>query len=125
MPDRKWLSGSCHCEHVRFRVRPNSRTALRCNCSICYKKGFLHVIVEEHAFQLEQGHEYLETYTFNTGVAKHHFCRHCGIHPFYKPRSHPDGISVNLHCLDPEVLESFEIQDFDGRNWEANVNSIQ
>src|SRR5690606_12651662 len=89
MQQPDWLDGSCHCERVRFRVRSREQRALECNCSICSKKGFLHLIVEASDFELSAGSDCLQTYTFNTGVAKHHFCRHCGIHPFYRPRSHP------------------------------------
>ena len=63
-------------------------------------------------------------YRFNTGVARHRFCRHCGIHPFSRPRSHPDGFDVNARCLDT-ALEEIEVVPFDGRNWEASVESIR
>lgn len=125
MTDSEWKLGACHCGAVRFRVRPTQRVAHECNCSICTKKGFLHVIVEAENFELLSGSESLETYTFNTGTAKHHFCRHCGIHPFYVPRSHPDGFSANLRCLPPELMAQFEVLPFDGRNWEANVDQIR
>jgi hypothetical protein len=58
------------------------------------------------------------TYTFNTGVAKHTFCRHCGVHPFYVPRSDPDKIDVNVRCLDGIDVSTLEVQPFDGRHWE-------
>lgn len=125
MTDMPWLTGACHCERVRFRVRPRTRTALECNCSICSKKGFLHVIVAAEDFELLTGQESLETYTFNTGVAKHHFCRHCGVTPFYRPRSHPEGFSANLRCLGPDVVENFTLQPFDGLHWEENVATIR
>jgi len=125
MTDSAWKLGACHCGAVRFRVRPTSKLAFDCNCSICTKKGFLHLIVDAENFELESGRESLETYTFNTGTAKHHFCRHCGVHPFYVPRSHPNGFSVNLRCLAPEVIQEFSIEPFDGQNWEANAASIQ
>lgn len=67
----------------------------------------------------------MSTYTFNTGVAKHLFCQVCGMHPFYRPRSHPDGIDVNVRCLDGNGLAHFEIEPFDGENWEKNVDTIR
>ncbi len=94
------FEGGCHCGAVRFRVVVDKYQVTECNCSICLKKGFLHLIVPSESFTLLQGAEVLTTYTFNTGVAKHTFCRICGIHSFYVPRSHPDGFSVNLRCLD-------------------------
>ena len=75
-------------------------------------------------FRLLQGEESLSTYTFNTGVAQHRFCRNCGIKSFYVPRSHPDGISVNVRCLDPGTIERVSVTAFDGRNWEENVAEL-
>ena len=117
--------GGCHCGRVRFEVdAPAAIDATRCNCSICSKTGFLHLIVARSDFRLLQGDDSLVTYTFNTGVAKHRFCRHCGVKSFYIPRSHPDGVSVNVHCLDPETVEAVNITDFDGANWEQNVSKL-
>ena len=117
--------GGCHCGAVRFRVIVDKHKADECNCSICLKKGFLHLIVPAERFTLLQGADVLTTYTFNTGVAKHTFCRLCGIHSFYTPRSHPDGFSVNLRCLDGEnILSYFEIVPFDGANWEQNIHKL-
>jgi hypothetical protein len=95
---------------------------LDCNCSICRMKGNLHLIVPRARFTLLKGEGELATYQFNTGVAKHTFCRVCGIHPFYTPRSHPDGVDVNVRCLDdPDALERFEVEKFDGRRWEESA----
>lgn len=117
--------GGCHCGAVRFEVLAPARvTARRCNCSMCTKTGFVHLIVPAADFRLLQGADRLQTYTFNTGVAKHLFCGTCGIKSFYVPRSNPDGYSVNLLCLDPGTLEQVSIEDFDGRNWEANAATL-
>src|SRR6476469_10987816 len=110
--------GGCHCGKVRFRVVVDKHEADDCNCSICSKKGFLHLIVPPESFTLLSGAEALTTYTFNTGVAKHTFCRHCGIHPFYRPRSDPDKIDVNARCIDDIDLTTLEPTHFDGRHWE-------
>ena len=69
-------------------------------------------------FELLSGKDDLATYTFNTGVAKHTFCKTCGIHPFYTPRSDPDKIDVNVRCLDDVDLSALTISTFDGRHWE-------
>ncbi|MDH3577762.1 MAG: GFA family protein [Gammaproteobacteria bacterium] len=117
--------GGCHCGRVRFEVdAPAAINATECNCSICRKSGFVHMFVSADAFRLLQGEDELNTYTFNTGVAKHYFCRHCGVKSFYIPRSHPDGVSVNVNCLDPETIERIEITPFDGQNWEQNVSKL-
>lgn len=122
------LTGGCHCGAVRFRVHVRGRGLLDCNCSICRRKGFLHLIVAADAFELLHGGDQLLTYTFGTHVAKHRFCRVCGISAFYVPRSHPDGISVNARCLDvvlAEGLGAWTIAPFDGQNYEKNVESIR
>ena len=116
--------GSCHCGAVRFCVVVDQHKADDCNCSICVKKGFLHLIVPQDKFTLLQGEEELTTYRFNTGVAQHKFCRICGMHPFYIPRSHPDCIDVNVRCLDGNVISKFEIVPFDGMNWEDNIHKL-
>ncbi len=117
--------GGCHCGAVRFRVRVARHEALDCNCSICTRRGFLHLIVPPQDFELLCGQDALVTYSFNTHVAKHRFCRVCGIHAFYAPRSHPDQIDVNVRCLDGAPLERFAIQNFDGRRWEDDVERIR
>lgn len=117
-------SGGCHCGAVRFEVEAAEDAEVeRCNCSICAKSGFLHLIVPRSRFRLLQGEAALVTYTFNTGTAKHLFCGTCGIKSFYIPRSNPDGVDVNVNCLDvkpPRV----RIVEFDGQNWEANAASL-
>ncbi len=118
-------TGGCHCGRVRFEVTaPPDLELTRCNCSICRMTGYLHLIVPRTDFRLLAGEDDLETYTFNTGVAQHRFCRHCGIKSFYLPRSHPDGISVNANCLDASTVSSMSITDFDGVNWEQNVHKV-
>lgn len=117
--------GSCHCGAVAFRVRVDRHEALDCDCSICRKKGFLHLIVEPDAFELVRGEDALSEYRFNTGVAVHRFCKTCGIHPFYTPRSHPDSVDVNIRCLDADVLDRFTLTPFGGAEWEKNIDQIR
>lgn len=113
--------GGCHCGRVRFRVTAELTGIADCNCSVCTRKGFLHLIVPPEQFELISGEDALSTYQFNTGTAKHTFCRHCGIHPFYVPRSDPDKIDVNVRCLDDIDLKTLTITPFDGRNWEDAI----
>lgn len=111
--------GGCHCGRVKFEVEaPAEIAAIECNCSMCAKSGYLHLIVPKSRFTLIQGTESLSTYTFNTGVARHTFCKICGIKAFYVPRSNPDGYSVNVRCLEPETITELTVSFFDGRNWE-------
>lgn len=117
--------GGCHCGRVRFEVEaPADIEADECNCSICKMSGYLHLIVPKSDFRLLSGEDAIETYTFNTGVAQHYFCRHCGVKSFYVPRSHPKGVSVNTNCLDPDTIRSLEVTPFDGQDWEQNVHKL-
>ncbi|XP_058854149.1 centromere protein V-like isoform X3 [Acipenser ruthenus] len=85
-------TGGCHCGAVRFQVwaLPDLHV-FSCSCSICTKKQNHHFIVPASRFSLLQGAESLTTYTFNTHIAKHMFCKTCGVQSFYRPRSNPDG----------------------------------
>ncbi len=114
--------GGCHCGRVRYEVRAALAGVGACNCSICTKKGYLHWIVPREAFRLLTPQSALATYTFNTGVAKHHFCPVCGVASFYIPRSDPDKIDVNARCVEEIDLSSLgPIRTFDGRNWEQAI----
>ena len=117
----KTYTGGCHCGRIRFRVTADLTGVTDCNCSICTKKGFLHLIVAPTQFELLSGDADLTTYQFNTNTAKHTFCKVCGIHPFYVPRSDPDKIDVNLRCLDDVDVSAVKVHGFDGRNWEAAI----
>ena len=113
-------SGGCHCGAVRFEVEAPAEIEVHdCNCSICRACGYLHLIVPRERFHLLAGEDALSTYTFNTGAAKHLFCRTCGVKSFYVPRSHPDGVSVNARCLLEDTIRGMRVEPFDGRNWEA------
>lgn len=116
--------GSCHCKAITFEVEAlNTIEVEQCNCSICSKSGFLHLIVPLSKFTLLSGESAMSTYTFGTGVAKHTFCQHCGVKPFYTPRSNPDGIDINVNCLDNKP-NTINIVSFDGQNWERNAASL-
>jgi hypothetical protein len=113
--------GGCHCGRVRFEVTaPSSLLVDECNCSMCARVGFRHLIVPAGRFRLLSGADALTTYTFNTHTARHLFCATCGVKSFYVPRSHPDGFSVNVNCLDPGTVEGVTTRKVDGRNWETH-----
>lgn len=115
----KIYKGSCHCGDIQFEIEaPAVVDVYNCNCSMCVRSGYLHLEVPASRFRLLSGEESLTTYTFNTGVAKHTFCRTCGIKSFYVPRSYPEGYSVNVNCLDKSSFEKINIIPFDGENWE-------
>ncbi len=116
--------GSCHCGAVQFEVEaPDKITCQDCNCSICSRSGYLHLIVPKSKFTLLQGGGNLTTYTFDTAEAKHKFCKTCGIKSHYIPRSNPDGFDVNVRCLNPQPVE-LTIEKFDGQNWEEHAHTL-
>jgi hypothetical protein len=112
-------TGGCHCGRVRFEVLARAAIEVAdCNCSICSKSGFLHLIVPKERFKLLCGNDALTLYTFNSRVARHLFCSVCGVKSFYVPRSHPDGISVNARCIEAGSIESMTVTPFNGVDWE-------
>jgi len=118
--------GGCHCGAVRYEVEaPEDLEVTECNCSICSKTGYWHLIVPRERFRLLSGEDKLATYTFDTHEAKHLFCTTCGIKSFYIPRSHPDGYSVNARCLDEGTVRSMHFEQFDGKNWEESVQALR
>ncbi|TMW62559.1 hypothetical protein Poli38472_005177 [Pythium oligandrum] len=111
--------GGCHCRAVEFEFdAPRELVAINCNCSICLMKRNTHAIVPAARFRLLKGEDALTTYTFNTHRAKHMFCQHCGVQPFYIPRSNPDGYAITIHCIDKGTVDKVTIEPFDGENWE-------
>ncbi len=114
------ITGGCHCGLVHFEadVPDGPIEVLECNCSICSMTGYLHLIVPDTRFRLLEGQRETTTYRFGSGKARHIFCSQCGIKSFYRPRSHPEGISINFRCLDADHGLDVMIRPFDGRNWE-------
>ena len=118
--------GSCHCNQIQFEVIGEKNIkVLDCSCSICSILNYKHYIVDKSQFKLLKCKKYLYTYTFNTNVAKHLFCKNCGIKSFYIPRSHPDSISVNLNCIHSKTINKVKIIKFDGKHWNKNINKIK
>jgi hypothetical protein len=117
--------GDCHCGRVQFEFESEPDVEIHeCNCSICSRVGFQHLIIPAAAFKLLTDWQELTLYTFSTGVAKHYFCRTCGVKPFYVPRSNPDGISINFRCVDDSSFSHVSFEPFDGQNWEQNAGAL-
>jgi hypothetical protein len=116
--------GGCHCGRVRFRAPVDLELLSQCSCTVCTKKGILHLTVIPSDFELLKGKDALTAYTFGTGVAQHTFCTHCGMHAFYIPRSQPDRITVNARCLDGVDGPGLRPKRFfDGQHWEDAQNN--
>lgn len=115
----KTYQGSCHCGAVAFEVTTELAPVMRCNCSMCRRKGALMHRVEPEQFSITKGQDALTEYSFHTGAAKHYFCKHCGIYPFHRPRSAPDKWVVNIGCLDGVDSLSFtEFTLIDGQSFD-------
>ncbi|KAL9981015.1 hypothetical protein ACROYT_G009667 [Oculina patagonica] len=111
-------TGGCHCGKVRFEVLAKPElTAYDCNCTICVKKGTLMVLLPKENFKLLQGEDNISCYTFNTHQAKHYFCKTCGVHSFYQPRTNPNGRGISLRCLDEGTVQKTNIVFCDAVNW--------
>jgi hypothetical protein len=118
--------GGCHCGAVKFEVdAPAVLVVSKCNCSICRMTAVLHLIVPKSRFRLLAGEDSLSEYRYNTGVARHLFCRHCGVKSFYVPRSNPDGWSVNARCIDPSTIERVDVESFDDNDRVASEARIR
>ena len=118
-------TGDCHCGKIQFEFESKSDVSLvRCNCSICDRFGFLHLTIPQRLMTLKSSWEDLGLYTFNSGIAQHYFCKTCRVKPFYIPRSNPDCYSINFRNVDQSSFGKVTIEDFDGRNWEANAHSL-
>jgi hypothetical protein len=121
-------NGGCHCHEIRFNIKLikplESTTIIACNCSICEMTGFVHLIIPKNQFQLLSDWNNLSTYQFKKKIAKHYFCKNCGIKSFYQPRSHPDCWSINVRCLDNYSKLNMQIDSFDGKNWQQNIGQI-
>ncbi|SAL04907.1 glutathione-dependent formaldehyde-activating protein [Caballeronia arationis] len=104
------LQGACHCGRVRFEVRTALAPASRCNCSLCRRKGApMTPPFAAAELKILSGEDALTLYQFNTRVAKHYFCKHCGIYPFHQTRKDPQLWRANIGCLegvDPYTLDA-------------------
>jgi SAM-dependent methyltransferase/uncharacterized protein YndB with AHSA1/START domain len=117
--------GGCHCGAVAFEVEaPAQLEVVECNCSICGPIAYQHLIVPRERFRLLRGEDMLASYRFGTRTARHLFCRTCGVKSFYLPRSHPDGVSVNVRSLAPGTVAGIRVRPFDGANWEEHRHEL-
>jgi hypothetical protein len=109
--------GSCHCGAVQFEVETPVTPAARCNCSLCRRKGALMTpFFAAGALRILSGEDSLTLYQFNTRVAKHYFCKHCGIYPFHQTRKDPNLWRVNIGCLDDVDPYALEASVSDGKS---------
>src|SRR5690606_20744652 len=118
--------GGCHCGRVRFEVEaPENMELLECNCSMCRKVGYLHLIVRRAHFRLVSGEEVLASYQFNTGPARYLFSQGCGVQSSSVPRSRPGGYCISARCRGEGTVEMVTVTPFAGRDWEAAAEDLE
>lgn len=123
--EKVWHKGGCHCGAVSFECKAApDPTITDCDCSICSMTGYQHLFVEKTEFKLLTSQDDLATYSFGSHTAQHYFCKRCGIKSFYIPRSHPNGYSINLRCLDQSKFTKIEFSMFEGADWEKNIAGL-
>lgn len=100
--DGKPHSAACHCGTVRFRVRlaDDFKSIRRCTCSYCRMRGAVAVSAPLQDIEFVEGVEKLTLYQFNTGTAKHYFCKTCGIYTHHQRRSNPSQFGINVACIE-------------------------
>ena len=96
----------CHCGNVKLNIESDLSIIKQCNCSICKRKNAKMNILPKDALISISGEENLSTYQFGTNVAKHYFCKNCGIYTHHQRKSDPNGIGVNIGCIDD--IDSFQ-----------------
>ena len=99
-------SASCHCGNVKLLIETDLKIVKQCNCSICKRKNAKMNILPKEAIISISGEENLSTYQFGTNLAKHYFCKNCGIYTHHQRKSDPNGIGVNIGCIDD--IDSFQ-----------------
>jgi len=107
--------GSCHCGAVRFEVVADPVEMTTCDCTLCVKKNALMIRVPETALRITDGEDMLATYQWNTGRAKHHFCRRCGIYTFHRKRIDPRSFGINVFCLEDFDISKVPVRATDGK----------
>jgi len=112
----KTYRGSCHCGAISFEIETEFTEFTKCDCSLCTKKNAVMTKVHETRFRLIEGERELGTYQWNTGIAKHHFCKVCGIYTFHRKRVTPDFLGINVYCLDTDDTANVPIVAVDGRS---------
>lgn len=112
------LRGSCHCGRIVFELDAPIASVVECNCSICRRRGALWIGATEAQLRIVSGESELTLYRFGTETAKHYFCKHCGIHPFARPRIAPTHWAVNARCIDALDVRALPVVPFDGEHWD-------
>ena len=110
---------SCHCQAIKIEINPPNgfNNLVRCNCSMCKRRGTIMAILDQDNFRVVQGEDKLSLYQFHTKTAKHYFCSVCGIYTHHQTRTNTSKYGINVACIDeinPEELK--DVRSIDGKN---------
>ena len=108
-------TGSCHCGSIKFEIDSDLEKIVQCNCSMCIKRNAKMIMIPKENFKLLEGSENLSLYQFNTEIAKHFFCKKCGIYTHHNRKSDPNGMGINLGCILGVDPIEFDVIQFDGK----------
>ena len=102
---------SCHCGAVEAEVNVPEKfeKVMRCNCSICKRKGYVMSPVGENDMKITKGEDKLTLYQYYTNTAKHFFCSICGIYTHHQSYTKPENYEFNVACIDS--VDSFKLKD--------------
>ena len=110
---------TCHCGAVEaeINITRNFEKMMRCNCSICKRKGAIMSMVKNEDFKIIKGKDKLKLYQFHSKLAKHFFCTICGMYTHHNPRINPSLTGFNLGCIDEvDVYDFKNVSIADGKN---------
>ena len=113
------LKLKCHCGFIEAEINVSNslEKLIRCNCSICKRKGAIMSIVKNENFKIIKGKNKLKMYQFHSKIAKHYFCSNCGIYTHHNPRANPALTGFNLGCIDEiDIFDLKNISLNEGRN---------
>lgn len=115
------IEGSCHCGAVKWQAPKSAlgdNEAYLCNCSLCRRKQQITAVVPMGDFTLMQGEAALSCYQWNKHIAKHWFCKTCGVYTHHQRRADPTTIGLNLACVDDIDLGALTIKAIDGKAYD-------
>ena len=112
-------NGSCHCGSISFSfTQEKIVSGLRCNCSLCRRKGAVmsDFTLAPGEIEINTEKDGLGLYQFDSKIAKHYFCKTCGIYPFHETMRKPGHYRVNLGCIDDIDTNTLTVNIFDGKS---------
>lgn len=118
-PEPRAIRARCHCGAVEISafLPHGTEAAGRCDCSICRRRGPGAITARTDSLRVLKGRRALRCYSFHSHVAKHWFCRHCGIYVYHQRRSDPAECGINIGCI-----EGIDPREFADLPWTDGIN---